>query len=157
MAEWTMSAATFGDWPRIAALLTAAALPLDGAEDHLEHFILAQRGAVLLGCAALERYGRNGLLRSVAVTREARGQGLGHALVQEALARARQQELETVTLLTTTAAALFSRFGFQTIAREAAPRPVQDSVEFRDACPATATVMQLDLLPVERLPARQTR
>src|SRR5579871_3462203 len=88
MTGWTIRAATQDDWPHIAALLAGAGLPLAGAEEHLGRFIVARRGDALLGCAALERYGRDGLLRSVAVAMEARGQGLGQALVQEALERA---------------------------------------------------------------------
>jgi amino-acid N-acetyltransferase len=148
MTGWTIRAATRDDWPRIAALLTEAALPLAGAEEHLEGFILALRGDALLGCAALERYGRGGLLRSVAVAAEARGQELGEALVRDLVERARQERLQTITLLTTTAAAFFPRFGFQAIAREEAPPAVQDSIEFREACPASASVLLLDLAPV---------
>jgi N-acetylglutamate synthase-like GNAT family acetyltransferase len=149
MAGWTnIRAATRDDWPRIAALLTEAALPLAGAEEHLGGFSLALRGDMLLGCAALERYGRDGLLRSVAVAAEARGQGLGGALVQALVERARHEGLQTITLLTTTAAAFFPRFGFRAIAREEAPPAVQDSIEFREACPASATVLLLDLAPV---------
>jgi len=143
MADWTIRAATRDDWPRIAGLLVAAELPLAGAEEHLECFILVLGGDALLGCAALERYGWDGLLRSVAIAAEARGQGLGQALVHEALERARREGLHTITLLTTTAAAFFPRFGFQAIARDAAPCAVQDSVEFREACPASATVLLL--------------
>jgi N-acetylglutamate synthase-like GNAT family acetyltransferase len=148
MADWTMCAATRDDWPRIAALLADAALPLAGAEEHLERFILALRGDALLGCAALERYGRDGLLRSVAVAGPARGQGLGQALVQEMVGRARREGLQTITLLTTTAATFFPRFGFRAIARGAAPRAVQDSIEFREACPASAAVLLLHVAPV---------
>jgi amino-acid N-acetyltransferase len=56
--------------------------------------------------------------------------------------------VHTITLLTTTAATFFPRFGFRAIARAAAPRAVQDSVEFREACPASASVLLLDLAPV---------
>jgi amino-acid N-acetyltransferase len=129
-------------------LLADAALPLAGAEEHLERFLLALRGDTLLGCAALERYGHDGLLRSVAVAAEARGQGLGQALVRELVECAGREGVHTITLLTTTAATYFPRFGFRAIARAAAPRAVQDSVEFRETCPASASVLLLDLAPV---------
>jgi N-acetylglutamate synthase-like GNAT family acetyltransferase len=141
------------DWAAVAALLEAAGLPLAGARDHLGDFIVAERAdAALLGCVAVERYPAaegaarvSGLLRSLAVTPEARGLGLGARLVRRALATAREADLADVTLLTTTAVDYFPRFGFHPIAREEAPLPVRDSLEFREACPDTATVMTLAL------------
>lgn len=57
----------------------------------------------------------------------------------------RASGLETLVLLTLSAPEYFPRFGFRVIARAAAPAEVQVSEEFRTACPASATVMQLDL------------
>lgn len=150
MANWTIRGATPGDWPEIAALLTASDLPLAGAADYLDRFLVAVQGETLLGCAAVEQYGQDGLLRSVAVAGSARGSGLGQALVQAALEQARVDGLCRITLLTTTAATFFPRFGFHSIDRDAAPQAVQASIEFRDACPASATVMHLDLAPTGR-------
>ena len=56
------------DWDRVAALLSASSLPLDGAREHLANFVLAERTGTVVGCAVVERYGDAGLLRSVAVT-----------------------------------------------------------------------------------------
>jgi len=147
------------DWLAVESLLADAELPLAGAREHLGDFIVAEgAAATLLGCAALERYAAgcaagdaagaeesdarvSGLLRSLAVAPAARGLGLGASLVESLLSAARAQGLADVTLLTTTAAEYFPRFGFQQIAREAAPLAVRDSIEFREACPASAVVM----------------
>jgi amino-acid N-acetyltransferase len=145
--------ATPDDWAAVAALLEAAGLPLAGAHEHLGDFIVAERAdAALLGCVAVERYPAaegaaraSGLLRSLAVASTARGLGLGARLVRQALATAREAELADVTLLTTTAADYFPRFGFRAITRDEAPLPIRDSLEFREACPDTATVMTLAL------------
>lgn len=142
-----------GDWIAVTALLADAGLPLAGAREHLGDFIVVEgAGGALLGCVAVERYpaaegaGRaSGLLRSVAVAPAARGLGLGMRLVQRALATAREADLADVTLLTTTAADYFPRFGFRVIARDETPLPIRDSLEFREACPDTATVMTLAL------------
>ena len=48
-------------------------------------------------------------------------------------------------LLTTTAERYFARFGFVQIARDDVPGAVQQSVEFREACPASAVVMRTEL------------
>ena len=58
------------------------------------------------------------------------------------LSHARERGLGAVYLLTTTAEGYFPRFGFARITREEVPDPVQASVEFREACPASAVVMR---------------
>lgn len=149
MRSWTMRRATPHDWPKIAALLATADLPLAGAEAHLSDFFLAFRDDALIGTAGLERYGDTALLRSVAVAPTERGQGLGQALVQKAIELASMLGLRQVVLLTTTAANFFPRFGFQPISRAEVPLAAQASVEFQEACPASATVMALMLEPEE--------
>lgn len=133
------------DWAPIAALLTASDLPLDGAREHLGGFIIAERDGAVVGCAAVERHGDAGLLRSVAVTDGERGRGTGRALVAEALRAAGEARLTTIALLTTTAAPYFERLGFRTVSRDDVPSSLHASAEFRGACPASATVMRLDL------------
>ncbi|HVO72301.1 MAG TPA: arsenic resistance N-acetyltransferase ArsN2 [Aggregatilineaceae bacterium] len=141
--NWTFRTAGPDDWTAIAALLTRVDLPLDGAREHLDGFLLAFGGATLAGVAGLERYGATGLLRSVAVAE--RGTGLGKELVRRLLDRASADGLTSVVLLTTTAADYFPRFGFHRIARKEAPSAVQESIEFKSACPDSAIVMELPL------------
>jgi amino-acid N-acetyltransferase len=143
--RWTVRDATPADWPAIAALLHDAQLPLAGAREHLDGFVLALHEGLPVGCAGLERYDGTALLRSVAVTPAERGRGLGQALVRQMLERAAADGLDTVALLTTTAADFFHRFGFHVIERMALPPAVQGSVEVREACPASATAMLLEL------------
>jgi len=137
--------ATSGDWDSIAQLLTERRLPTDGAREHLATFVVATEGRSLLGCAAIERYGDVGLLRSVAVAEKAGGRGVGAELVHGVLERARALGLRELYLLTTTAAAYFPRFGFERIGREALPSSLQASEELRGACPASAAAMRLIL------------
>jgi amino-acid N-acetyltransferase len=133
------------DRPTLAALLSESGLPLDGLEDHLAATIVARDASAILGCAALEVYGTDALLRSVAVAAEHRGKGLGEALTAAAIARARQRGVRAIYLLTETAERFFPRFGFEETTREAVPDAVKASVEFTTACPASATVMVLPL------------
>ena len=141
----TIRRATPNDWARVAELLVSASLPLDGAREHASEFIVAERDGVLVGCAAVERYGIAGLLRSVAVAPSERGKGTGAALVAGCLDAARANGITTVVLLTTTAEDYFPRFGFERTDRSVVPEEVRESAEFRGACPASATVMQLVL------------
>ena len=141
------------DWDAIARLLHDSGLPIAGADAHLDGFLLATRDGRLLGTAALERYGAVALLRSVAVVAEVRGTGLGRALVDAAIARARDTGIETLVLLTETAPQFFPRFGFRPISRDDVPDAVRASEEFRGACCANAAVMRLDLAGVRVRPA----
>jgi amino-acid N-acetyltransferase len=99
----------------------------------------------VIGCAAIERYGKFGLLRSVALESRDRHRGFGRRLVEESLQQARRDGLAELFLLTTTAAPFFERLGFRAISREAVPAPVRASVEFQSACPASAAVLRLIL------------
>jgi L-amino acid N-acyltransferase YncA len=153
-ARPSIRGADAGDWERIAGLLTTAGLPLAGAREHLDRFLLAERDGTLIGCAAVERYGTAGLLRSVAVTPAERSHGTGAALVSRCIATARLDGLDTLVLLTTTAPEYFPRFGFRTVDRSTVPEAIRASEEFRGACPASATVM-LATLSLQVRPAHR--
>jgi len=133
------------DFPEILALLGRSRLPEDGVADHVATTIVARAGGHVVGSAALELYGGDALLRSVVVEEGLRGQGLGKRLTHAALDLARRRKVETVFLLTETAAEFFSKFGFVLVQRSEVPRTVQSSVEFTSACPVSALVMMLHL------------
>lgn len=126
-------------------LLERAGLPRDGLDDHLRCALVARSSGAVVGCAAVECYGDTGLLRSVAVDAAYRGCGIGRSLVDAAVDLARRRGVRTLYLLTTSATAYFSRFGFRSIAREEVPSAVQQSVEFNGVCPVSAIVMQRDI------------
>jgi amino-acid N-acetyltransferase len=136
---------TPSDLPAIVALLESARLILDGVEEIADRFLLAFQDETLVGCAALEPFDKTALLRSVAVAESVRGAGLGQEIVHRSIDRARADGFENVVLLTSTAEAFFPRFGFRKIARQDAPLAVRSSIEFRAACPESASVMLLDL------------
>ncbi len=138
-------AAVPDEWDALAELLAASSLPLDGAREHLHGFVVARRGQAIVGCAAVERYGSAGLLRSVAVARAERGKRTAAALVERCIADARAAGISELVLLTTTAQDYFPRFGFEVIERATVPDALHESAEFRGACPASATVMRLVL------------
>jgi L-amino acid N-acyltransferase YncA len=149
MNALTFRTATSADWAPVAALLTEAALPLAGAEAHLDQFLLAFRGDELVASAGLEVYGSSALIRSVAVSKNERSTGLGQEIVRQLLDRAYAAGLKTIVLLTTTADRFFPRFGFVRVTRAAMPSEVLVSPEFQGVCPSSSTVMRLDL---ERAP-----
>ncbi len=134
--------ASDADGPSILQLLQASGLPIDGLVEHLNAAFVARDGAAIVGCAAAEIYPDGALLRSVAVASSARGHRLGEHLTEAAIALARSLGTPAVYLLTTTAESYFQRFGFVQTARELVPAAVQQSIEFRSACPASAIVMR---------------
>lgn len=144
------------DFSAITDLLTQSQLPLAGVADHLSHFLLAFADESLLGCAGLEVYGPDALLRSVAVQAAEQSKGVGHALVERLRQQAEADGIRHLFLLTTTAASFFQRLGFQTITREEVPEAVQASVEFQEVCPLSATVMRLALATVENEATKQS-
>jgi amino-acid N-acetyltransferase len=134
--------ATHADAGELLALMERAHLPTDGLSSHLDAAFVAREGDRVVGSAAIELYPDGGLLRSVAVDAECRGTGLGARLTSAAIDDARQRQVPALYLLTTTAENFFPRFGFERITREEVPASVQESVEFRGACPASAIVMR---------------
>jgi amino-acid N-acetyltransferase len=155
------SAAKQDDLDAVRTLLAGNGLPEEDIAGHLEHFLLAWDGAVLVGTVGVELLGNSGLLRSLCVRREYRNRGLATALSERAEAYARNAGLHRLYLLTTTAKTFFERAGYSVCSRDRLPPEIQGTAEFRSLCPATATCMARDLdagalyLPKELLPLRE--
>jgi amino-acid N-acetyltransferase len=135
-----------GDRPAVIALLEAASLPTAGVPPTLERFLVAEEHGRVIGVVGIELHADGALLRSAAVEPGGRGAGIGAALIRGILDAARECDVPDVYLLTTTAERWFTRFGFERIARGDVPAGVGSSIEFREACPASAAVMRLRLL-----------
>jgi arsenite methyltransferase len=144
--ECTVRGARPEDLPSVRRLLKEAKLPLDGLEEQFgPGYAVAEAGGRIIGAEGLEVYGSHGLLRSAVVDSAWRGLGIGEALTRNRLAWAKEQELQSVWLLTTTASDYFPQFGFVRADRQAAPADLQQSVEFAHACPASAVTMFLPM------------
>ena len=133
--------ASDADRPSILQLLRDAGLPIDGLVEDLNAAFVARDGAAIVGCSALETYADGALLRSVVVVPAARGRGVGQRLTEAAVSLAQSLGMPAVYLLTTSAESYFPKFGFVPTARDQVPASVQQSIEFRFACPASALVM----------------
>lgn len=134
-----------GDLPAILQLIHAVALPPDGIEDAMAYFWVAWEEEAIVGTVGLEVYTDLALLRSLAVSTEHQGKGLGRALTETALSYLSARQFRAVYLLTTTAESFFVDYDFLTVPRSEVPACVQQSVEFQSACPDTATCMMLAL------------
>ena len=141
-----LRAATGDDLNAVVALLSASGLPTADLDPALlRDFIVALDAGELIGVVGLERHGDDALLRSLAVAPGWRGQGLGHALLEAAEARAAALGIRSLTLLTQGAAPLFAARGYAAVARAQAPAAVQASAEFASLCPADSTCMTKSL------------
>lgn len=146
--EASLRRATTSDLAEIEHLLIASGLPTAGIADSFCTFVVAEKvdDRRIVGVAGLEECGGEyALLRSTAVDPEWRGTGLGRRLVEHVIAEAESRGTKALYLLTTTAERYFPSFGFVKTNREIVPDEVKQSVEFREACPASATVMELEL------------
>jgi N-acetylglutamate synthase-like GNAT family acetyltransferase len=121
--------------------VASCGLPEAGVGEQLEGFAVAVASGRIVGAAGLERHGRHGLLRSVAVEPEWRGRGVAKALVADRVQHARAAGMPAVHLLTTTASGWFAQLGFRAVPRSAVPEAVRRSEEFAAICPDTAVVM----------------
>jgi len=129
--------------PGSRALVHDAGLPLDGLGDVPTDLFTAYDGEDLVGVAALEHHGGHGLLRSVAVNANRRGEGIGSRLVDAVETHAAATGVDGIYLLTESAAAFFAGRGYEVIARDAGPAPVMASVEWVVACGDSAVPMVL--------------
>jgi amino-acid N-acetyltransferase len=93
----------------------------------------------------VELFGDVALLRSLAVRVDARSSGMGTALVRHVENHAVSQGVRTLYLLTTTAEGFFTRLGYASVAREAAPPAIRSTREFAGICPASSAFMSKQL------------
>lgn len=138
----TIRPATAADRPSVTALVRDAKLVLEGLDALADGLLVAEAGHRLVGAVGIERYGPDGLLRSLVVDPSRRGTGLGDALTRAAMKHAAARGLETVWLLTETAEPFFAARGFTRVPRETAPPAIAASHEFATACPASAAFMR---------------
>ena len=130
------------DMARVATLLAKNDLPYRDIRTEPVTFVGAVVAGDLVGVGGLERYDAVGLLRSVVVEESFQGQGLGTRLCDELEAQAQETGIESLYLLTTTAAEFFRARGYDEVDRSEAPSPIQDTSEFQDLCPVSARCMR---------------
>jgi N-acetylglutamate synthase-like GNAT family acetyltransferase len=131
--------------PQIARALQFAALPTNDLGEPGLHLFAYEVGGQRIGFGGLELYGPDALVRSIVVDPVARGRGFGRKIVDLLAACARENGARTAYLLTTDKQEYFKRLGFATTHRDTAPTAIVSSRQMRDLCPASATLMRLEL------------
>ena len=144
-----MRAASERDIQQVEALLRSVTLPVEGVAEHIREFVVEERDGSIVGSAAVERYGENGLLRSVAVSPKLQGTGLGATLVERALDQSTTAGVRNVVLLTTTAREFFAkRFGFEECWRGEYDSAFAGWAEWKLPRCSSAIAMRRRLVPV---------
>jgi amino-acid N-acetyltransferase len=139
--ELTLKPATDETIDRVERILEANGLPSDDIRTKQGCFVIAFDGQTWIGVGGIESYGSHGLLRSVVVQKGRRDQGYGIDLCTALEDYARRQDVDTLHLLTTTAVEFFRKNGYATFPREEAPPRIQQTTEFTEYCPASATYL----------------
>lgn len=129
----------------ITKMLRDCELPTEDLNPSQSIFLGAFNGDILIGCIGLERLGEIGLLRSLAVHINFRGQGLGIKLAEVILRKAEDKSLDQVYLLTTDAEIFFKKLGFIEIIKNEAPDSVKKTKQYSEICSDSAVVMKIDL------------
>ncbi len=124
------------------ATLRSASLPTeDLGQSSGKFFRFSDRQGNRVGYGGVEFYGKDALLRSIAVPPETQKHGHGSAITRLLLRYADVQGAETGYVLTTDAAPFFGKLGFDPIERTAVPAAILATPQATILCPATASVL----------------
>jgi amino-acid N-acetyltransferase len=134
------------DLPALTRLLEGCGLPTsDLTEEHLRYFIILGQAGRVAGCIGMEVSGQDALLRSLAVDSMMRGEGYGNRLLQLMEERARDEGVQRLYLLTTSAADFFEHQGYARIDRADVPESIRNTPQFSGICPASAACLYKSL------------
>ena len=140
-AKITITPAGQGYRLLVIELLNALKLPTADLPANIGHFYVALDGAQLAGVIGYEVYNPYFLLRSLAVAKAYRNQGVADKLVVKIEETAQEQRIEQIYLLTETAEHYFAKKGYIPVERSAVPEAVKRSTEFSHVCPQSAVAM----------------
>lgn len=130
----------------VRALISDCELHIrDLSTEKLRHFVVARKGDAVIGTVGLEVFPPHALLRSLAVAKAYRGQGIARRLIGAVERYARTAGVTSIYLLTLTAADLFDKCAYREVSRASAPEELQTTDEFKSLCPDTAACFHKNL------------
>jgi len=133
------------DLKMVNQILKDANLPFEDCSQHIENFFVIENNEKIVAIAGLEIYAKIALLRSVVVTSNYRGQGIGKKIVEVMKNNALNLGIHTLYLLTESASGYFIKLDFKRKSRNDVPLAIQKSTQFSKLCPSSAIVMYLDI------------
>jgi enamine deaminase RidA (YjgF/YER057c/UK114 family) len=134
-----VQAASFAPDSDLAAMLRSVDLPLPDGD--AVTMLKAYLGGELVGCVGYGHYGQSAVLHSLVVNREAKGEGVGRALVQALIEKVRKAGVRQIYLATTDTARYFGYLGFLPVSREAIASDALASPELAQYAAGEATYM----------------
>ena len=140
-----LRAAQPDDLRAIRGLLAAASLPVEGIEDHLQSFVIAEADDGIAGAGGLEVYGACALIRSIVVAPDKQRRGIAAAICDHLEKLAAASAVEHIYLLTETAEQFFARRGYAQEERADVPPEIASTQEFSELCPDSAVLMRLSV------------
>ncbi len=138
--DYKIEKAQSSELGQIKVLLEENGLLFEGTENNLENFWVAKITGKVVGCAGMEIYGKNFLLRSFVVHPEYRNSYIALNLYKKVSQAAKDKNLKRAYLLTLTIGDYVGEFGFKEIGREEVDKEVLESVEFKADCCKKAKV-----------------
>ena len=139
-----MKKADKNDLNKIKALLQSHGLPVNDISKSVRFYIL-EKNDRFAAVGGYEKYGKNGLLRSIAVEKDFLKKGFGREIVAKLIDDAKSNGIENLFLLTESAETFFLKFGFKKADRNTAPTEIKESSEFKYVCPQSAVFMHLTI------------
>lgn len=125
----------------VEQILSKNGLPSEDVQSAPASFYIAVQDGDRVGIGGLETHDSNGLLRSIVVQESYRDRGIGTSMCAELEKKAMAADVETLYLLTTTAADFFRNHGYDRIRRDDVPAQIQETTQFDELCPETATCL----------------
>jgi len=130
-----------GSAPDLREALAAEGLPTDDLTEQGRRFFRVMQNGATVGFAGYELFGENALLRSIVITPDNKGKGLGEATLRHLIDKAKEEGARQGYLLTISAAPYFERLGFSRIDRAVAPKAIMNSMQAASLCPASAIIL----------------
>lgn len=138
--------AKMDDLSSMHSLLSQANLPTEGVESSvLQNYFVAYLDGQVVGMVGIEIYGAIGLLRSLVVAPAYRNKGIARRLLSYIIGCVRENSVQTLYLLTTTATNYFQDFGFKKIERSQTPAAIKNTLEFSQLCPEYSEIMAFNI------------
>ncbi len=132
----------------VESILGRNDLPHEDVASKPECFVVGYVDGAPVGIGGVEAFDSVGLLRSLVIEEDVRGQGYGKRLCDELETMASAEGIDALYLLTTTAAAFFRERGYEVIDRNTVPSSIQQTTAFTEFCPSSAVCMTKSLDPV---------
>ena len=136
----TIRPATAMDLEATFELLENAGLPVSDLSAEML-ILVAEKNNNFQGVIGIEAFDDIALLRSLAVSADARGTGIGPALVTALEVSSRADGVVELWLLTIDADRFFTKLGYETRDRADVPDAIRNTAEFSSLCPGDAVLM----------------